>query len=67
MLIVASSRQNGQLVWKDSSVALAFHGLHDNNDLGTSLMNTLEVTKAAKSKWAKIATDEDGRLTWRTT
>ncbi|KAK5688814.1 hypothetical protein LTS10_000792 [Elasticomyces elasticus] len=66
VLVVSLSRRKGELVWKASSAALAFHGLHGGQDSGVNLVDTLKISDAAKSEWVKLAADDDGRLAFRT-
>ncbi|KAK4896659.1 hypothetical protein LTR27_005579 [Elasticomyces elasticus] len=65
-LVITLSHRKGELVWKASSAALAFHGLHGGQDARVNLVDALKISDAAKSEWVKLAADDDGRLALRT-
>ncbi|KAK4951493.1 hypothetical protein LTR10_010469 [Elasticomyces elasticus] len=64
-LVMTLSNRKGELVWKASSAALAFHGLRSDQDSEVSLVDLLKIRDAAESKWVKLAADDDGRLALR--
>ncbi|KAK3624803.1 hypothetical protein LTR56_020768 [Elasticomyces elasticus] len=64
--VITLSHRKGELVWKASSAALAFHGSHGGLNSGVNLVDTLKISGAAKSEWVKLAADDDGRLALRT-
>ncbi|KAK5768825.1 hypothetical protein LTS12_000885 [Elasticomyces elasticus] len=64
-LVMTVSHRKGELVWKASSAAIAFHGLERDQDSGVILVDTLKISEAAKSQWVKLAADDDGKLALR--
>ncbi|KAK5724997.1 hypothetical protein LTR17_013383 [Elasticomyces elasticus] len=65
-LVMTLSNRKGELVWKASGAALAFHGLRSGQDSEVGLVDLLKIRDAAESKWVKLAPDDDGKLALRT-
>ncbi|KAK5746363.1 hypothetical protein LTR17_000743 [Elasticomyces elasticus] len=65
-LVITLSHRKGELVWKASSTALAFHGLRSGEDSEVNLVDVLKIRDTAETKWVKLAADDDGRLALRT-